>query len=244
MGARAITESERAVILGLILSNPKASIRELIDLCACQGVEISRTAISNFKKTANEMVYSLAAHTQGHGDVITRPVVQSGLIEAANRINELNDIYYKLKAELEAGGLWSERSHTGPKGDYSSELVLNDGLIREMRGCLNDIAKEVGGRSTHAVIEHRNADTGTVDIHALILNVQQTAEARKNEALEAPEMEVLPPAKDPKVIDYEAESEFVSQYETAPLRPTEQSVSSAEQPPAQLPPDPDDREDI
>ena len=157
-----------------------------------------------------------------------KPVVQSGLIEAAQRINELNDIYYKLKAELEAGGLWSERSHTGPKGDYTSELVLNDGLIREMRGCLNDIAKEVGGRSTHAVIEHRNADTGTVDIHALILNVQQTAEARKNEALEGPKVEILPPAKDPKVIDYEAESEFVSQYEADPLPHTEQAVDKAD----------------
>lgn len=228
MSGRVMTEDERATLLSLLLMNPKASVREIEALCEASGFNPSRKAIGDYRKRAKEMVYGLSFNTPTNNAVIRKPVVQSGLIEAAQRINELNDLYYKLKAELESGGLWSERQHTGPKGDYTAELVLNDGLIREMRGCLNDIAKEVGGRSTHAVIEHRNADTGSVDIHALILNVQQTAEARKNEALEAPKMEVLPPAKDPKVIDYEAESEFVSQYEADPLHHTEQAVDKAD----------------
>ena len=217
MSCKYFTDDQRATILGIILTNPKASVRDIEKLCALQGVKISRYSIPAFQRQAKEMLYATSLSTTNSHDVIAHPVVESALVEAAVRIQELNDIYYRLKADLDDGKLWTEKvlfstnSKTG--NDLTqTEMIFNDALIREMRNCLNDIAKEVGGRSTHAIIEHRNADIGTVDIHAMILNVQQ-AEERRN-AL--PESEAPAPlliegtevSADP-LLNIEAETDYI-----------------------------------
>lgn len=219
MSNKYLTDNERATILGLILTNPRASMQEVIELCKAEGVEVSKSAVKNFQRQAKEMVYSTSL---GRTEDALHPVVESGLIEAAKRIQELNDIYYRLKASLDDGKLWTEKSRitTSKHGSdiVESEMVLNDGLIREMRGCLNDIAKEVGGRSAHAIIEHRNGDTGTVDIHTMILNVQR-AEERRNELPESSlPTELLPEGSEKgtdTILDLDAEEAFVEKQEEA-----------------------------
>ena len=214
MSGKFYTEDERAAVLGTILSNPKASIRDIEGLLAAQGYDISRKMITDYKHRAKELVYGLSFKNPDNDEVITRPVVQSGLIDAATRINELNDLYFRLKDELQNGGLWTERIHTDMKGGTSSEFQFNGDLVKEMRGCLNDIAKEVGGRSTRAIIEHRNADTSGIDIHTMILNVQQSVLKKQQQALDAPITEQLPPGKEEeKILDLPTEEAFVEQYE-------------------------------
>ena len=217
MTAKAYDENTRAAILGTILSNPDASIRTIEALLSAQGYDISRHMIQDYKQRSKELVYGLAYKSSDNDAVISKPVVQTGLIEAANRINELNEIYYRLKDELNSGGLWTERIHTDLKGGQSSEFQFNGDLIREMRGCLNDIAKEVGGRSSRAIIEHRNADTNSIDIHAMILNVQQSVEKKNNQVLSAPPVPLMAPGSEKAsdtVLDLPAEDAFVEQYET------------------------------
>lgn len=216
MTAKVYNEETRAAILGTILTNPNASIRTIESLLNAQGYDISRHMISDYKIRAKELVYGLSIKNVDNDDVIQKPVVQTGLVEAATRINELNEIYYRLKDELNNGGLWTERIHTDMKGGTSSEFLFNGDLIREMRGCLNDIAKEVGGRSTRAIIEHRNADTGSVDIHAMILNVQRAAEAKQNLPPAPPPTELMPPGSEKAsdtVLDLPAEEAFIDQFE-------------------------------
>ena len=216
MTARVLTEQERAILLGTILSNPKASVRDIEALVAAQGLKVSRHMIPNYQKRAKELVYGMAYKASDSAEVITSPVVQSGLVDAATRINELNEIYYRLKDEMNSGGLWQERIRTNGDGDVITEYTFNFGLVKEMRGCLGDIAKEVGGRSTHAIIEHRNSDTGTVDIHAMILNVQQTVEARNNQALSAPPKELLAPGSEKvsdTILDLPEEMNFIETIE-------------------------------
>ena len=217
MTARVLTEAERAILLGTILSNPKASVRDIEALVSAQGVKVSRWIIPNYQKRAKELVHGLAYKQADSDEVITSPVVQSGLVDAAVRINELNEIYYRLKDEMNSGGLWQERVRVNGDGDTITEYTFNFGLVKEMRGCLGDIAKEVGGRSTHAIIEHRNADTGTVDIHAMILNVQQTVEARNNQAISAPPKELLAPGSEKvsdTVLDLPEEMGFIESVES------------------------------
>ena len=214
MSGKFYTADERAAVLGTILSNPKASIRDIEGLLAAQGYDISRKMITDYKHRAKELVYGLSMGNPDNDDVITRPVVQSGLIDAATRINELNELYFRLKDELNNGALWTERIHTDMKGGTSSEFMFNGDLIKEMRGCLNDIAKEVGGRSTRAIIEHRNSDTSGFDIHTMILNVQQSVLKKQQQALDAPITEQLPPGREEeKVLDLPTEEAFVQQYE-------------------------------
>lgn len=70
-----------------------------------------------------------------------------GLAADHERIRELNEIFQALKEEFGEGtGLWYKDTKLSAKGTSVQVDVFNRPLIDSMRGVLDDIAKEVGGR--------------------------------------------------------------------------------------------------
>ena len=70
-----------------------------------------------------------------------------GLAADYERLRELDSIYQALKGEFSNGdGLWYTDIKISAKGDTVDVPVFNKALIDSMRGVLDDIAKEVGGR--------------------------------------------------------------------------------------------------
>ena len=70
-----------------------------------------------------------------------------GLAADHERIRELDKIYQALDREFGGGtGLWYKDKKISAKGDVVTVDVFNKPLIDSMRGVLDDIAKEVGGR--------------------------------------------------------------------------------------------------
>lgn len=70
-----------------------------------------------------------------------------GLASDHERIRELNDIFQALKKVFNEGtGLWYKDTKLSAKGNSVQVDVFNKPLLDSMRGVLDDIAKEVGGR--------------------------------------------------------------------------------------------------
>lgn len=69
-----------------------------------------------------------------------------GLAADFERIRELDEIYRKLKEEFADKGLWYTDTKLSAKGDTVDVEVFNKPLLDTMRGVLDDLAKEVGGR--------------------------------------------------------------------------------------------------
>ncbi len=76
-----------------------------------------------------------------------------GLAADFERIRELDTIYQALKVEFKEGkGLWYTDIKMSAKGDTVDVPVFNKALIDSMRGVLDDIAKEAGGRKVKSEI--------------------------------------------------------------------------------------------
>lgn len=72
-----------------------------------------------------------------------------GLATDYERIRELDELYQALKDEFNGGkGLWYKDTKLSAKGDTVDVDVFNKALVDSMRGVLDDIAKETGGRKT------------------------------------------------------------------------------------------------
>lgn len=84
-----------------------------------------------------------------------------GLAADHERIDELSEIYSKLKIEFLLNGLWYKDVKLSAKGDKVDVEVFNAPLLTQMRGVLDDIAKEVGGRKQK--IEHTGANGGPIE---------------------------------------------------------------------------------
>lgn len=84
-----------------------------------------------------------------------------GLAADYARIQELDAIYQALKTEFKNGdGIWFTDIKMSAKGDTVDVPVFNKPLIDSMRGVLDDIAKEVGGRKI--VQEHSGPGGGPI----------------------------------------------------------------------------------
>jgi hypothetical protein len=75
-----------------------------------------------------------------------KAIMESGLAQDYERVNELNEIYEKLKLEFIKGGLWYTDIKLSAKGDTVEVEVFNKPLIDSLRATLDDLAKETGGR--------------------------------------------------------------------------------------------------
>lgn len=74
-----------------------------------------------------------------------------GLAKPARRVIELNKLYERLTRELERGRLWlDDVKQIGSGKDDTFEIVkierFNSALIKHLRGLLDDVAQETGGR--------------------------------------------------------------------------------------------------
>ena len=88
-----------------------------------------------------------------------------GLAADHERIRELDAIFQALKTEFAEGeGLWYKDTKLSAKGTSVVVDVFNKPLIDSMRGVLDDIAKEVGGRRQQLSMEHTGKDGGPIRV--------------------------------------------------------------------------------
>jgi predicted transcriptional regulator len=79
----------------------------------------------------------------------TDSALRKGLAIRENRVNDLQFIRDKLMDELNTNGLWIDESKTILTQNYETtetKKTFNAPLIRELRGVLDDAAKEMGER--------------------------------------------------------------------------------------------------
>jgi len=112
--------------------------------------------------------------------------LKKGLAVRENRVNDLQKIRDKLMEELDKNGLWIDESKTILTQNYETtetKKTFNAPLIRELRGVLDDAAKEMGERK------------GTPAINNFLIGDDALAALKKTYQAES-----LP---DPNVIDGE-----------------------------------------
>ncbi len=90
-----------------------------------------------------------------------REVMEEGLALDYARVTELTELYAALKSEFMEGGLWFTDTKLSAKGDTVDVDVFNKPLIDSLRGVLDDLAKETGGRKQK--VEH----SGKLDVSKL-----------------------------------------------------------------------------
>jgi hypothetical protein len=81
-----------------------------------------------------------------------------GLAAEHNRIAELDAMFSKMREEFIEKGLWAEDIKISPNGMQVKVKVFNKPMIDSMRGILDDIAKEVGGRKQQINQTNTNID--------------------------------------------------------------------------------------
>ena len=72
-------------------------------------------------------------------------LLTEGLAATHERVRELSKIYKALDSEFEKG-IWFTDKKISAKGDVIEVDVFNNALLSQMRGVLDDLAKETGGR--------------------------------------------------------------------------------------------------
>jgi hypothetical protein len=76
-----------------------------------------------------------------------RKIMQSGFAQEHERVAALNRLAEKLLSEVDTDKkLWLEDKKLLPNGDDVNLIRFNGNLIEQVRGLLDDIAKETGGR--------------------------------------------------------------------------------------------------
>lgn len=119
------------------------------------------------------------AEKTARGEARRKAIMDSGLAQDYERVDELNEIYAKLKLEFVVNGLQYTDIKLSSKGDSVEVEVFNKPLIDSMRGVLDDIAKEVGGRKVKSEISGVNGEpikTQEVGIDYSKLSNEQIAE--------------------------------------------------------------------
>ena len=83
-------------------------------------------------------------------------VLRSGLALDYERIKKLHKLWERLEEELETGALWLNDVKIVGRGEQAQVYEMqrfNSPLIRELRGILDDLAKEMGERTQRLVLE-------------------------------------------------------------------------------------------
>lgn len=109
---------------------------------------------------ASEYDKAIDAEKTAIADARRKEMLESGLSQDFERIAELNDIYAKLKEEFIENGLWYTDTKLSSTGMSVDVEVFNKALIDSLRGVLDDLAKETGGRKQKVDMEH-SGEIGT-----------------------------------------------------------------------------------
>jgi len=83
-----------------------------------------------------------------------KAVMENGLALDFERVNELYELYEKLKHEFVLHGLYYTDTKLSATGMTVDVEVFNKPLIDSLRATLDDLAKETSGRKQKAEIEH------------------------------------------------------------------------------------------
>lgn len=83
-----------------------------------------------------------------------KAIMEAGLAQDYERVNELYELYEKLKLEFVKSGLWYTDTKLASNGDTVEVEVFNKALIDSLRATLDDLAKETGGRKQKTETEH------------------------------------------------------------------------------------------
>ena len=138
----------------------------------------------NYYRNRNKK--GIAKQTEKILEKKTDSALRKGLAIRENRVNDLQFIRDKLMDELNKNGLWIDESKTILTQNYETtetKKTFNAPLIRELRGVLDDAAKEMGERK------------GTPAINNFLIGDDALAALKKTYQAES-----LP---DPNVIDGE-----------------------------------------
>lgn len=109
-----------------------------------------------WQERATEYDKAIDAEVTVRSDARRKAIMEHGLAQEHERVNELNEIYDKLKLEFVARGLWYTDIKLSATGDKVEVQVFNKPLIDSLRATLDDLAKETGGRKQKTEISGAN----------------------------------------------------------------------------------------
>ncbi len=78
-----------------------------------------------------------------------------GLATPARRVRTLKYLSARLLQEFDKGMLWLDRKKTVGDKEVITEIQYNSALINDIRGLLDDIARETGGRNPTKHVEFK-----------------------------------------------------------------------------------------
>lgn len=87
-------------------------------------------------------------------DARRKAILETGLSQDYERVNELYELYERLKLELVKNGLYYTDTKLAANGDRVEVEVFNKALVDSLRATLDDLAKETGGRKQKTETEH------------------------------------------------------------------------------------------
>lgn len=86
------------------------------------------------------------ARTERQKNEKAKESMQTGLALTYNRVDTLKMVADKLLEDIKQNGIYRKEIKMSARGDTAEYEVLNEPLLRQLRGILEDIAKETGGR--------------------------------------------------------------------------------------------------
>jgi hypothetical protein len=120
----------------------------------------SLNTLQNWSKTygwqerAGAYDQAIDAEKTATNEARRKEIMESGLALDFERVNELNEVYEKLKLEFVRNGLWYTDTKLSATGAIVEVEVFNKPLIDSLRATLDDLAKETGGRKQKTETEH------------------------------------------------------------------------------------------
>jgi hypothetical protein len=89
------------------------------------------------------------ASLEGEKNIRAHEILNSGLALPHERVVKLKELFEILECELSGGALWMKRVKGvgyGENYEKVSERVYNGQIVSDLRGILDDLADETGGR--------------------------------------------------------------------------------------------------
>ena len=103
-----------------------------------------------------------------------RLILQSGLSLPSERVSRLKEIYVELHAfSLKTLHTLQNELEQPPAGGSGSGLRFNPGMIQQLRGVLDDLARETGGRSPAAFSAQISLRTAEPELELAQLDPQE-----------------------------------------------------------------------
>ena len=111
-----------------------------------------------------------------------RETMQQGLALAHHRVDKLKRIFDQLEIELQEGALWLDDVKgigSSEHGSYREVNIrrYNSSMISDLRGLLDDLAKETGGRVQRQDITSRGKAVTSVSVNVVQRREVDTGES-------------------------------------------------------------------